>query len=203
MFEDCRHSTVMVLTEHLRTPFAVLAGAGISYAPPSSLPKAFDVISAVIDALPLDAEARADLKKATSWEWSEGIGYFHLLRFEQIVESLQLSVDPKLEIIRNALPETEPNRYHYFLASLLSRGFPIITTNFDGLIEEACRRSGIGFSVLAAERDYERYLQNPNDFRHPLFKMHGSLARKSGVGGHELGATISEVSTQRMVSPSK
>jgi SIR2-like domain len=191
----------MLASAHLRNPFAVLAGAGISYAPPSSLPKAVDMETAVINGLPINGNWKSDLLQACSWTWDDGLGFYHFLRFEQMVEALQLTVDPNLSILRELLPASHPNRYHHFLAQLLKRGFPILTTNFDRLIEEACLKCGFEATVLATEEDYASYLATPNTFKNPLFKLHGTISAKAD-DRCDLAATITEV-THQIASPSK
>jgi hypothetical protein len=188
------------LAERLRVPFMVLAGAGISYAPPSSLPKAINFMEEVICALPLTSDEQSLLLKSTNPEWEEGIGFFHFLRFEQLVETLRLTVDPKLSGLLAALPERSPNQYHFILARLLKEGFPVVTTNFDCLIEAACDVLGFSCTVLFTERDFESYQKSKDKPRCTLFKIHGSVNRR-GFGG--LTAGISDVTTELIVAPRK
>jgi len=108
----------------------------------------------------------------------EGLGAYHFLRFEQLVETLGRTVDPALESIRALIPDTGPNEYHYSLATLISRGHPVFTTNFDQLIERAGSSLGIQISPVVTEGDYMRYLKTPDGFPNPLFKLHGSFSEE-------------------------
>jgi len=61
-----------------------------------------DFITEILDHLPLAPQDREELVSATNWAWPDGIGYAHLLRFEQLVESLELTVDPELASLKAA-----------------------------------------------------------------------------------------------------
>jgi hypothetical protein len=170
----------VLLHKYLRPPFAILAGAGISYAPPSSLPTVGSLMSAVISSptVPLTARERSELVNALSPNWPHGVGYYHFLRFEQLLEVLQLTVDPQLATLVRALPPTAPNEYHFMLARLLQQGYAVLTTNFDCLIEQACAVLGVDCRVFATEEEYAAYDEG---LRHPLFKLHGTFETSAGV----------------------
>lgn|GEM_PF-3559848 len=164
----------------LRAPFAVLAGAGISMLPPSALPSAGALMWQVLQdpRLPVTEQERSTLQAATSAEWPEGLGAYHFLRFEQLVEALGRTVDPTLVSIRTLIPDAQPNEYHYSLATLILRGNVVFTTNFDQLIERAGASLGIQISPVVTETDYIRYQEKPDDFPNPLFKLHGSFSEE-------------------------
>ena len=192
------------LASLLRPKFSVLAGAGISYAAPSCLPYAGAVLRSIIhsSSIPLPRAVREELLAAISPEWPLGLTWHHFLRFEQIVEALQLTVDPDLAVIAKSLPHTVPNSYHYCLASLLEDGHPVLTTNFDTLIEQACRDLEIEYSLVLGDEDYAKYALDPEAFPNPLFKLHGSLSTGNNEAEQPI-ATISAVTCQLMDAPSK
>lgn len=164
----------------LRPPYAILAGAGISMLPPASLPSAWKLIKAVISdpLLPLTESERSMLLEATSADWKDGLGAYHFLRFEQLVEALGQTIDPNLTSLSSLIPASVPNEYHYSLATLVKRGHKVLTTNFDTLIEEAGRALGIEIRVVVTERDYFEYNSHPEKFPFPLFKIHGSFVKR-------------------------
>lgn len=187
----------------LRRPFAVLAGAGISYAPPSCLPTAAEWMRSIISALPLPDAQGAELRDATSPAWPKGLGYYHFLRFEQILEALRLTIDPKLETLAAALPDSPANTYHHALAALIEAGFPVLTTNFDSLIEKACAGRGTPISVLATQGHYVEYEKHPDRFPRPLFKLHGSLTGSLAAVQTDVIGTFDAVSSELIVGSPK
>jgi hypothetical protein len=169
--------------DSLTWPIAVLAGAGVSMPPPSSISSAWLIMSDVIrdSRLPLTEAQREMLLAATSSDWDEGVGVYHFLRFEQIVEAVGLTVDPHQVALCKYFPEASPNEYHYALAELLRAGALIMTTNFDHLIESACSELGIDVTPIVTEGDYRKYRKAPESIRYPLFKLHGSIDTQSPV----------------------
>jgi SIR2-like domain len=152
-------------------------------AAPASLPSALSLLKTILGdpRLPLTATERTTLLAATSAEWPEGLGAYHFLRFEQVVESLGQTVDPSLSSIRALIPDSRPNEYHYAIAKLLARGNTVLTTNFDDLIERAGAELGFEFRAIVTEEDYLAYSKNPHDFPFPLFKLHGSFGKPSSA----------------------
>ena len=184
--------------------FFVLAGAGISYPPPSNLPTARSIMDDILSALPIPREDRSELLASTSSDWPNGLGYFDCLRFEQVMEALEWSIDDSGALLHSMFPPSRPNRYHHQLARLLQAGHLVMTTNFDCLIELACDALGIPYSVLVLDSDYERYLTNPGEFPHPIFKIHGSMAKNPSSGsGTAIAATVTSVITQQNHNPNK
>jgi hypothetical protein len=115
-----------------------LVGAGISVDEPAgvaSVPALLELLYSWI------ANGNAKLKKrlwaATSAPSTHNP--FSSLRFETVVQTI-LEVEPRL---RDVLPFMSkygaPNAVHHFLAGEIADGAAVLTTNFDLLIERACR----------------------------------------------------------------
>lgn len=139
------------------------------------------------DRLPLSKKERATLQAATSAEWPEGLGAYHFLRFEQLVEAVGLTIDPTLTSVRALIPSTQPNEYHFHLARLIERGHVVLTTNFDQLIEQAACQLGFQVTAVVTESDYADYRDSPESFERPLFKLHGSFG---GSGSENVRAAV-------------
>jgi tetratricopeptide (TPR) repeat protein len=152
----------------------VLAGAGISVAPPSHLPDWYGfyrVLLAEIQALALEvvpdakqAIERLDLDQIDVAAFSD-----RLVRY-----CAGDSYFPILEV----LDSDRPNANHLALAELASRHqiAAILTTNFDTLIEAAFRLLGIPLRVLAGRSDFKAIRYAPPC---ALFKLHGSVTAAS------------------------
>ncbi len=135
----------------------------------------------ILSVLPISPEDRAELRAATRPDWVDALGHFDCLRFEQVMEALEWSLDDLGDLVRIVFPPTVPNRYHHQIVHLLETGHPVLTTNFDDLIEQACAVRGVPCSPVVLERDYDRYLQDPAAFPNPIFKLHGSLATEAST----------------------
>lgn len=147
---------------------AVLFGAGVSAAPPASLPTAWALFEAYRDRLCTQLGDRPDgaLPTPPIDDWMRG------LRFEEVVsifERIGLGLDAvtPLDSARAA------NANHRLLASLALCGWPLVTTNFDILAELAILEAG-GDPTQAVDRDDFR-ADSLGDFR--LHKLHGSFWR--------------------------
>ena len=167
------------LIGHLRMPFCILVGAGVSYPPPASIPTAASIMNFIVSTMPVTEIHRAILTSSLSPESVLGLGVYDFLRFEQLTEALQQSVEPDPSLLQLAMPFNCPNRYHYQLATLLMAGCKIITTNFDCLLETACDDLKIRYSVLISDEDYAAYRADPSEYPNPIFKLHGSFPHAS------------------------
>lgn len=199
----CDSFSIVDLVSELSKSLCILAGAGISYPPPSSLPTAFRIMEFVASHLPLSASERAELLASFSPEWGNGVGYFDYLRFEQVISAIQRSIDPGLELIDVMIPESLPNVYHYQLASLIKQGHMVMTTNFDCLIERACYDRGVLCTVIVTEDDYARYRTNQKRIMFPLFKLHGTQKERISNESRKVSANIEAVLAERTLLPNK
>lgn len=137
-------------------PFAVLAGAGVSCGWPSNLPTAGPIIDCLMEALSPQQGARP---KAPP--------------FELAMEFLARSTGGDVSFLRFLGQCRSPNTLHHFLAACVINGHPVITANFDGLIEEALRRRGVRPTVVATTARFRNALRRPPRF--PVWKIHGSF----------------------------
>jgi len=78
-----------------------------------------------------------------------------------------------------------PNAIHYFLAHMLSLGHIVVSTNFDGLIEDAYYNlNGEALkndSCLIYDNELDRISKNSQDANGCLIKIHGSFYRPDGT----------------------
>lgn len=145
----------------------ILCGAGVSYDAPSNLPLAASLMEIVRDAL--------------------------LGRIAGNVRQIKMRPEAFFEIICRTAPDHfyryledllsggQPNRNHEFLAACLKRGCPIITTNFDRLIERASDQRHIQFKMTTGQFDLSRPAA-------ALLKVHGTIENR-----HSLAVTIDHV----------
>ena len=194
--------TLASISEHLTRRLCVLAGAGVSYDPPSNLPTAQAVLDALLVDLPIADDDRQTLIDAMSPEWPDGIGYFDYLRFEQIIGALEYCGDYHGSFLQSMFHTSRPNENHYQLARLLDAGHTIFTTNFDCLIEQACDELGIPYRVLVTEADYEECIENRSAIENPIFKLHGT-ALSHRIDSESVSATMQFVTTERTRMASK
>jgi hypothetical protein len=159
----------------------VLAGAGISMAPPTSLPSWWDFNTAVLRAL-------ADRLEATSSRgWVAG-------RFEDLISRrntlhaftpdfmAQLMAEEVGADYFRVLQGLDTDRYnpnHAALADLAGAGLlrAVITTNFDRLIEAAMAARGVAYRVFADTAAFEQLsdaLEHPGAPL-PVIKAHGTV----------------------------
>lgn len=102
----------------------------------------------------------------------------------------------KLEVLKILEPfnESVPNKYHYFLAKALEYGNDVITTNYDGLIENACgKMKMIPKGFYYSEETFGEWLKEKKSGC--LFKIHGALQDLGkNFKGESVVATLSEIS---------
>ena len=109
------------------TKYAFLVGAGISLNPPSNLKTAKEIVKEIV-------------KYCAPEEEVETILNLDKLRYESIIEYIQLIYDEDLSFMDYFEYFSEPNLMHYFLSNLIKKKHHVITTNFDYLIENALKR---------------------------------------------------------------
>ena len=189
-----------LIEQRLKTPkkCAFLAGAGISVPPPSSLPSAVMFIKEIVNIIDIDNQYNdMILNHLFSDNEMSGDG-LDFLRFEAVMATIQMSVDPNLDIIQLYSECKVPNFYHYFLAKQLSLGNVVMTTNFDNLIEIACRDLNVPYDLIIEEHELLSFSRDPNNYNYPLIKLHGGYdaMRYDGnvLNGHiNLKATLQQV----------
>lgn len=151
--------------------YVVIAGAGISTAPPSNLPSWWDynkkiVTEIKVGALELCPEA-ADILECIDVE-----NKLPVQCISQVVVSQGAgeSYFPLLELLNG----TFPNANHFALAELAWQGVlkAVVTTNFDTLIEAAFRSKAVPLYTAVQRQDYYEAAQVSTC---KLFKIHGSV----------------------------
>lgn len=97
------------------------------------------------------------------------------VRFEQLIETLRETIDPRLLVLQYMETSWLPSYVHAWAVEALAGGAVVLTTNFDALIEIAYhRRFGQVLEQLVTPQDYDQ-LRRPVDRTPRLFKLHGSL----------------------------
>lgn len=161
----------------------VVAGAGLSMGPPSSLPAWTEINDAFLENLALC------LARHTDGE----VGYDVLeLVLERRETAAAAQPDLQAQLAEESLGEHyfavfEPldietwNDGHAALAALAATGLlrAVVTTNFDRLIELALDEAGVHASVYCAPEDFarlpEELVNEPQPAAIPVIKVHGSV----------------------------
>ncbi|MDE2344710.1 MAG: SIR2 family protein [Betaproteobacteria bacterium] len=162
-----------------RTPFGldaalqtgkvtILCGAGVSAPPPSNLPLA----SALVASARVAFLGRYDAYIRTFAVRPETF-------FKYVYDLAQSEL---LEYLKRVLASDKPNSVHLFLATALSAGNHVITTNFDRLIERAGTRLGVQFNRYVSSLSVRKATAGT------LFKVHGSID-----SSHSLKVTIDQI----------
>jgi tetratricopeptide (TPR) repeat protein len=174
---------------------AYLAGAGVSIPPPSALPGAPALISALVEALTSDPSLRASIEARTFNAGSAKRFTGDFLRFEAVIGCIKLAIDSGVRILSVYSACTEPNPYHFYLAEQLARGAMVLTTNFDNLIEIACQARSIEYSLVVSNQDLTAFSVEPTSFKNPLIKLHGGYDVLSShpSGPVDIKATLEQV----------
>jgi tetratricopeptide (TPR) repeat protein len=132
------------------------------------------------------------------------------LRFEWLLQQIYDFYDPNLDVLAPYGGCAAPNESHYIIAQLLGAGHIVCTTNFDCLIERACRDLGIAYAPVLSDADFRAWCSNRKisvrSAVKPLFKIHGSLVRLSMNGRvtatrTSIRATIDAIGRQGIEAP--
>ncbi|MCK6559662.1 SIR2 family protein [candidate division KSB1 bacterium] len=179
-----------------KSSIAILCGSGISSG--SGLPIAKDFITYLL------AQCNAkSLFGHLQIQLPEGVP----LRFEGLLEVLQRTVDPNLEILDMCYFPTQeyqrvPNKLHYHLATI-AQNRPVVTTNFDTLIEEALHRMSSSSNCFNAVYFRQKDWNVGNSVTNGLWKIHGTIREwdniRSWIPSRESGpvATLRSISRTR------
>ncbi|TFG23767.1 MAG: tetratricopeptide repeat protein [Promethearchaeota archaeon] len=118
------------------------------------------------------------------------------MRYELVVERIQKNFDKNLEFLKYFELITEPNIIHFYLAREINNSHPVITTNFDFLIEFALMQ-------VLPESQHKKifpvitkqdYLENQDyeviykEGKFPLYKIHGS--KKNVITGEDTTSSL-------------
>lgn len=160
----------------------VLAGAGVSAAPPSALPGWHQLHALIADALCDRIE-----------DYLERKGYTEEIRtvIHHRRSADQFPPDYQAQLLAEscgedyfralqALDISTPNAAHTAIAHLAREGLlrAIVTTNFDRLIEESLETAGVAYETFFEPAGYERLAKNLSEKTErplPVLKIHGSV----------------------------
>jgi tetratricopeptide (TPR) repeat protein len=173
-----------VVAHARRHGVVVLAGAGVSSGPPSSLPSWKPLNEAILRALSMRAES---LKGRPGWLARV------LAPVNQQREQDHFPPEYQAQLIHEvcgeryfralqALDLDVINEGHDTIAALASSGFvrAIVTTNFDPLIERALDRRGLSYTAAFNEAGFtavaERMPDDGPDRALPIIKIHGCVS---------------------------
>ncbi|MFX1239385.1 MAG: SIR2 family protein, partial [Promethearchaeota archaeon] len=176
---------------------AFLVGAGISHDPPSNLPTGYQFTKEVLQQL-LPTDQVEPILELTNPDRANMRSESDFLRFEQIMGHVQESIDPDLHVLDILSECTFPNSNHLFLAEAAKIGCPIITTNFDSLIEHALIALGLKKDEIYPVITREDWMMEPGN-KIPVYKLHGSLMNVS----RDLDTRSSIQATLRQISRGK
>lgn len=155
-------------------------GAGISVNSPTGFPVAGALISRLLRAVAPDEESLSVLTKLADAGRPDKRNPGDYIRFEQLLDIIQLLADRELSLLKFIDIFDRPNALHYLLAERAMAGDVVITTNFDGLIEESIRRLGGQPLSICTTSDFENWERAPGMDRTPVYKIHGSYRRYDG-----------------------
>lgn len=152
-----------------------LVGAGISADHPSNFPLARDIIRELLRVLSPNEGAKELLEKVVWPEDSFRRGTADFLRFESLLEVVQEIIDPDLSFFDFIGYYNTPNALHHSLALNAIKGDVVITTNFDGLIEQAILARGYSPYSACYFDDFKDWRMLRSADTIPVFKLHGSF----------------------------
>jgi len=172
-------------------------GAGISVNPPTGFPVAGALISRLLRAVAPGEESLNTLTKLADAGRPDKRNPGDYIRFEQLLDIIQLLADRGLSLLEFIDLFDRPNALHYHLAEKAMAGDVVITTNFDGLIEESIRRLGGQPLSICTTSDFENWGRASGRDRTPVYKIHGSYRRYDGPSSEltpeTLQATLSTI----------
>lgn len=147
--------------------FIILAGAGISKAPPSNLPTGIDFINSFYNFLVSKNETSQFESKLQVLKSHKS------LRFENIMSLIYKNTLVKIQPLLDCYKDCDSfNENHSLLAILGKVGHIIATTNFDSLIERAYITNGIIPNPIIYDEDYKTSHSIEN-----IYKLHGSIEK--------------------------
>jgi tetratricopeptide (TPR) repeat protein len=157
-----------------------LAGAGLSYDPPASLPTVNRFLRELLDACGAPADLAAQVLARSVVP--------PIPRFEGLVEEIAKLNDPELTLTRVFASRTF-NELHSAVAAFLCAGSSVVTTNFDNCIEHATHDVATTCVVFDG-----RDLGGVPATRPLLAKPHGSHPLDEGAPRAQLVASIAAIS---------
>lgn len=138
--------------------FALLLGSGISKA--SGIPTGWDIVLDLIRKICILEEGK-EASDPESWFKSK---YDSEPNYNELLKEVAQTPAERRNLLKQYFEPNEkdkeegnkmPSLAHRAIASLISRGYikVVVTTNFDHLLEEACREAGVEPVVISDEND--------------------------------------------------
>lgn len=144
-----------LLSRLVSYPLCILAGAGVSVQAPACLPTGQEFRDGLLKGLAdVDTELAGYWSAFLDQEKAQGT---QLIRFESLLALVREFFDPELRLLAPFFQCDAPNWYHHALACLMASGSPVLTTNFDCLIEWAATLRGVHYECLVDSTDYLSY----------------------------------------------
>jgi tetratricopeptide (TPR) repeat protein len=147
---------------------AFLVGAGVSRPLPSGLPIGTELVSCMVDQLAI----QAGISEARRFQIVKLVN--SRLRPEVIFDVLFAEIGTTSFRPLTSLRHGSPNLIHYFLATMISQGCDVITTNYDVQVERAALNLGMKIPRITSSKAFQRASINPFNSG-KLYKLHGSL----------------------------
>lgn len=148
-----------------------LVGAGCSIESPSNLPGGTQMMEEIIKYSCCESEINTLIEVIRKNE----------IRFESLIEIIQHNYDRNLKTLEFYSQCQYPNKTHFFLANMITRGNQVMTTNFDNLIELALKNilnEEGAIKPIIKKDDFNRAINENNIFNDNLYliyKLHGSI----------------------------
>ncbi len=153
-------------------------GSGVSLSHPACLPSAKRLLSLGFS-LYLPDDAGSEIELVANRMWPE-VFYHELMAF--------IGEDALLPFDALAQEDAKPTLAHYLIVSASARaGLPVITTNFDCLLEGAAR------TLLGAEPTVVGPAGPYSDHSFSIWKVHGSVGSAASTGSLAIRATMPRV----------
>ncbi|MFN8296356.1 MAG: SIR2 family protein [Chitinophagales bacterium] len=181
----------------------IFAGAGISLDSPSNLPISKHIIDKILQAITPNNNIKDKLLKFSRGTHTDKL-FGDFIRFEMLLDVIS-DIDPKLEVLNFIRDFDTPNLNHYNLAKAAITGDYIITPNFDCLIEKAILNLGYEPITICYNKDFENWKVKHNKKQIPIFKIHGSFFKYTGISNKRIisrtsiQATLSSVSSNKVL----
>lgn len=174
-------------------------GAGISVNPPTNCPISSTLINKIIQAIAPSRSGLAMLKDLANPSRPNKRNPGDYIRFELLLDIIQQIVDSELRLLEFVELFDQPNALHRLFAQRAMAGDVIITTNFDGLIEESILRLGGHPISVCTIADFESW-KNIESHKIPVYKIHGSYKRYDGSSANLATETVQATLSSLSVS---
>jgi len=175
--------------------YCFLVGSGISLDPPSCLPTGYQLTKMLLERfIPPEEQKNILSLMDPEREGMEERGDF--LRFEELVDYLHRWYYPELDFLDFFAECRRPNQNHLFLALMLQKGYEVMTTNFDNLIEHGLLEIKIPKKRIYSIINQEDWKNISHHKGFNVYKLHGSITnfRNDQNCKSSLKATIRQIS---------